>query len=354
MSLTRDLLRVVPSLFLAGAVVLAFPPGASAQSQEDETDAHGYDKIRIEQEDKLLVPAEKVDEVWAFLQDRFVRDVDFIRSLDPGFTSSWSEELFHDTYFDTPTLQLHAKRSGVRHRTRVNLSNPADRKSGRQLMQIKRNDISDNRLERGEIKFDIEHLAHPNSQEDRHPMLGLVKGEHRDLFKKRLAEMGLDPQTMKPILTVRDVRRRVYILSEGKPFMSVSFDMASSGIWWAETQFCEIEPELNEIGFTEAKPEKRAYMETVLHRVVGEILTRFPEIKRDLNPKYNKAFDRLEAQIPFLRTVVKLGMQARGGMYNLGLILALGLCGAAWVAWMAVKGLRSRSSRVAPVAVPSA
>ena len=136
--------------------------------------------------------------------------------------------------------------------------------------------------------------------------------------------------------------------------MSVSFDMASSGIWWAETQFCEIEPELNEIGFTEAKPEKRAYMETVLHRVVGEILTRFPEIKRDLNPKYNKAFDRLEAQIPFLRTVVKLGMQARGGMYNLGLILALGLCGAAWVAWMAVKGLRSRSSRVAPVAVPSA
>ncbi|MCI0587267.1 MAG: hypothetical protein L0323_10550 [Planctomycetes bacterium] len=295
-----------------------------------------------------------MDSVWAFLQDRLVRDVDYLHPLDPSFTSTWSEELFHDTHFDTPTLQLHAMRSGVRHRSRVNLTNPADRKSGRELMQIKRNDISANQLERGEIKFEIERQAHPNSAEDRHPMLGLVKGEHRDLFKKRLAEIGLDPQAMKPILTVRDVRRRVYILSDGKPFMSVSFDTASSGIWWAKTESCEIEPELNEIGFTEAKPEKRAYMETVLHQVVGEILTRFPEIKSDLSPKYNKAFDRLEAQIPFLRSVVRLGMQARGGMVNLALILALGLCAAAWVAWMEVKGLRSRSSRVAPVAVPSA
>ncbi|MGH7151921.1 MAG: hypothetical protein ACREIU_14540, partial [Planctomycetota bacterium] len=77
-------------------------------------------------------------------------------------------------------------------------------------------------------------------------------------------------------------------------------------------------------------------------------------IQRDLKPKYNKAFDRLEAQLPFLRTLVKLGMQARGGMYNLGVILALGLCGAVWLAWMASKRLRSRAPRVGPVAVPSA
>ncbi|MGH7151458.1 MAG: CYTH domain-containing protein, partial [Planctomycetota bacterium] len=279
--------RVLPALTLALAGGLALPVGAFAQSQEDETDAHGYDKLRIEQEDKLLVPAGKVDEVWAFLEERLVRDVDFLRQLDPTFTSTWSEELFHDTYFDTPTLQLHAMRSGVRHRSRVNLSNPADRKSGRQLMQIKRNDISANRLERGEIKFEIEPPQHPNSEEDRHPMLGRVKPEHREPFKQRLAEMGLDPQRMKPILTVRDVRRRVYILRDGKPFMSVSFDQASSDIWWARTAFCEIEPELNEIGFTEADEETRAYMETVLAKVVADIRARFPSITQDLTPKYN-------------------------------------------------------------------
>jgi len=159
---------------------------------------------------------------------------------------------------------------------------------------------------------------------------------------------------MRPILTVHDTRRRVYILQDGQPFMSISFDQVTCGIWWAQTAFCEIEPELNEIGFTEASPQKRAYMETLLHRVVGEIETRFPEIKRDLTPKYNKAFDRLQAQIPFLRTVVKLGMQARSGMYNLGVILLLGLCAAAWLGWMAWKGLRSRAPRVGPLAVPSA
>jgi len=284
------------SILLSGAL----PSTVLAQSQEDETDAHGYDKVRIEQEDKLLVPPDMIDEVWTYLRGHLVDDKAFVGSLDPKFSSSWSEEMFTDTYYDTPAMELYAKRHGVRHRRRVSLSNPEDVKSGRELMQIKLNDISSNDLERAEIKYDIEYSRHPNSNLDRHPMLGIVKPEHREPFQARLRELGLDPLSMREVLTVKDLRRRVYILREGKSFMSVSFDQVKSGVWWASTSFCEIEPELNEIGFTEASAEERKYMESVLAKIVADIETKFPRIERDLQPKYGKAFDGIEASgLPF-------------------------------------------------------
>jgi hypothetical protein len=180
------------------------------------------------------------------------------------------------------------------------------------LGQIKLNDISSNDLERGEIKYDIERLPTSNTAEDRHPMIGRVKPEHRKAFVQKLTEIGLDPQSMRPILTVTDIRRRVYVLKDGKAFMSISHDQASADLWWGHAEFCELEPELNEIGFTEADAETRAYMETILHRVLQDLLTKFPDVKQDLTPKYNKSFDRLEADIPFLRTLVYWGLQDDG------------------------------------------
>jgi hypothetical protein len=326
--------RRSPSLLLATALAATAP--AAPQSQEDEMDAHGYDKVRIEQEDKLLVPLELREEVWAYLKQRLVDDAEFVKSLDPAFSASWSEELFHDTYYDTPSMQLYALKSGVRHRTRENLTDPDDVKSGRELMQIKLNDVSENELERAEIKYDIEHPREKNSALDAHPMLGIVKPSHRGPFEKRLTELGLDARSMKPILTVRDLRRRVYWKKEGNPFMSISFDQADARVWWSKAEFCEIEPELNEIGFTEADEETRTYMETVLARVVADIRGRFPAITRDLNPKYNKAFDRIEqGGLPFFRTLVRFGLQSRQGMYVF-------LCGAALLAFVVYQVIAKR------------
>lgn len=300
-------------LILCASFGLALP--AAAQSQEDEMDASGYDKVRIEQEDKLLVPLEIREEVWNYLVQRLVDDTEFVHGVDPAFTASWSEELFHDTYYDTPSMQLYAMQSGVRHRTRENLSNPEDEKSGRELMQIKLNDISDNDLERAEVKYDIEYPREKSSADDAHPLLGIVKPSHRGPFEKRLTDLGLDVRSMKPVLTVRDVRRRIYWKKNGNAFMSISFDHAGARVWWSSAEFCEIEPELNEIGFTEADEATRAYMETVLAKVVADIRGRFPAITQDLTPKYNKAFDRLEQRLPFFRTLVRFGLQSNQGMY---------------------------------------
>jgi hypothetical protein len=343
---------IILCLFSSAAALCALGGPSHAQSQEDETDAHGYDKVRIEQEDKLLVPREIRAEVWEFLKSRMVEDREFIRGIDPTFTASWSEELFHDTYYDTPSMQLYAMKSGVRYRRRENLSNPEDVKSGRELMQIKLNDTSENALERAEIKFEIEHPREKRSAMDAHPLFGIVKPSHRGPFEKRLQELGLDARSMKPILTVRDVRRRIYWKKDDKPFMSISFDQADSRIWWASTEFCEIEPELNEIGFTEADEETRATMETVLAKVVSEIRTRFPSIQQDLSPKYNKSFDRLEKQIPFLRPLVRVGLQASHGMYVFFALVALLLFAIYKLIASRMRALRPARANMSPGRAP--
>ncbi len=287
------------------------------RADEEDFSAAGYNRLRVEQETKLLVPSDRAEEVWKFLHGRYVMDSAALKELDPLFASYGTEEQFTDTYFDTPDLKLLAMESGVRHRRRINLTNPDDRKSGRELMQIKLNDISRNVLERGEIKFEIKRPANKQSPEDNHPMLGMVKSSQREGFKQRLKEIGLEPFSMKPVLTVHDLRKRIYVTRDKKPFLSVSFDTASSGIWWATTTFVEIEPELNEIVFTEADPETKQYMETILHKITQEIQQRFPFIKSNLTPKYNKSFYNLEAQLPFLRFLV------RWNLHPLQTVLAL-------------------------------
>jgi hypothetical protein len=329
-------LRSLPSALALIPFLAALP----AAAEEEDMSAAGFDNMRIEQEEKLFVPMEIADEVLAFLKARYVDDKAHLAELDPAFTSSYADEDFTDVYYDTPSLQLLATQSGVRHRTRVNLTNPEDRKSGRELMQIKVNQISSNALERGEIKFAIEHLRRPVTPEDTHPMLGIVKKEHRDLFKKRLVDLGLDPQSMRVVLTVRDLRTRVYVMRDGQPFMSVSFDQVRSNLLWAETRFVEIEPELNEIAFTDADPETRRYMESVLARIVAEIRAEFPQIQSNLTPKYCKAFFGLEAQIPMLRRLVATNLHHAESLASLVLVAVATLGFAGFLAWRGIAAAR--------------
>jgi hypothetical protein len=325
---------LIPGLFTAPA----------ARAEEDDVSASGFDNMRIEQEEKLLVPMEIADEVLAFLKRRYVEDTARLAELDPRFGASFQEEDFTDVYFDTPSLQLLALESGVRHRTRVNLTNPEHRKSGRELMQLKYNNISSNALERGEVKFAIERKRRPGNPEDAHPMLGIVQDSHRAPFKKRLVEWGLDPQAMRPILTVRDLRTRVYITKEGQPFLSISFDQARSQLLWAETHFVEIEPELNEIAFTDADPEARRYMESILTAIVNDIRATYPQIQSNLHPKYNKSFSALEAQIPFLRTLVRAHLHETESFASLVLLVIGGAGLGIYMTWESVSRRQQRSA----------
>jgi hypothetical protein len=169
-------------------------------------------------------------------------------------------------------------------------------------------------LERGEIKFEIEYPNSIKHPEDAHPMLGIVKRSHREDLKQRLTSVGLDPYAMRPILTISDIRRRVYVRRNNEPFLSVSFDNASCSVLWANWRFYEIEPELNEVPFTEADEATRKYMEKINHEVIDTLMMTFPYLKRDLTPKYCKAFHTIESQIPGYRFLIKANLDDADGM----------------------------------------
>lgn len=261
---------------------------------------------RIEQEDKLYVPADKIDEVWTWLYDNYVKNTETLKALDPLFTSYSDQENFSDTYFDTPDLQLLGKKFGIRHRWRSNLTNPEDAKSGRELVQIKVSAITDNPLDRGEFKYEVRSQINYKMPEDNHPLFSLLKYADREDFKKRVESLGIaNPYDLKPILVVNDWRRRIYFNKSDKPFFSFSLDSVSSQMFGVQVSFVEIEDELNEVTYTEADAATRYYMQSIRIKTRNEIMAKFPYIKEDLTPKYNKSFDRLENKIPFIRFWIK-------------------------------------------------
>lgn len=326
-------------------MVLAHPGLVLGQQEEVKPlGAHGYDNLRIEQEDRLSAPVEKAEEIWWFMHQYFVEDQSWIKQLDPEFAATYSAEDFTDTYFDTPSLQALAGSHGIRYRRRLNLTNPNDRKSGRELLQIKISGVSGSALQRGEVKFEIDHRSNMKTQEARHPMIGLVRPAHREGLRTRLADLGMDAESMRPILTIQDRRTRVYILKDGKPFMSISHDKARSELLWAKFEMVEIEPELNEIAYTEAGPETRAYMEKIGAAISARIKEEFPYLVQDLSPKYNRAFAAFESQIPFLRLLVRTNMIKQDHLFAALFALVFVIGGAVHYARKALAGRHGRIS----------
>ncbi len=302
---------IVSALIVAGIASIAafwvtgYPKNTSAAMTPFSSN---FSDLRIENEAKLVVPADQLEQVWAYLLKRLVTDKTYIHSLDPAFDSYWYDELFTDVYFDTPDLVMLDHRSSIRHRSRVNLTDPEQEKSGRELVQIKLNDINQNDQSRGELKFDVSLDLKPNEADDLHPVLGLLKKADRPEFKDVMAKLKVDPYQLRKILILKQRRRSIYITRNGEAFMSIRLDEVTSSMLWANYINYEIEPELNEIPYTAANEKERAYMEGVKVQIMKDIERQFPDIQLNLTPKYNKAFNFFEANIPRLRLLIQSGL----------------------------------------------
>lgn len=296
-------------IILISASILILLNGSNfvlAQDQSNEFNPGDTGVKRIEEEDKITVPLDKIDEVWKFLNDHYIKDASSIKAISPKISASTANEDFTDTYFDTPKLELLAQKDGVRHRRRYNLTNPEDRKSGRELVQIKTSGISANALQRAEVKFDVKYPTKISSREDSHPVIGLIDPGQRQEFKDQVTALGINPESLKPILTLYDQRQRIYWSFDGKPFISFSLNHVASNLFWAKAEFAEIEPELNEVTFTEASVEDRKYMEEVNAKIINELKSELPYLKSDLTPKYNKTFNQFASKIPFLKSFIRV------------------------------------------------
>jgi len=283
-------------------------PGSGAQPTPTQTSqpvSISGTPVRIENEAKLVVPSQILEEVWQYMLERLVNDKSFIQSLDPSLDSYWYDELFTDVYYDTPDLAMLGRQSSVRYRTRQNLTDPTQIKSGRELLQIKLSDIDSNTFNRGEIKYNIQIKWKKSDPDSLHPVLGLINPSDRRNFKQVMAQLNIDPYLLKRILVLNQRRRSIYITHNGNAFISLRLDEVTSQMLWAKYSHDEIEPELNEIPYTAANQKTREYMQSIVDKIRDDIMQKFPEVKLDLTPKYNKAFNYFESQIPYLRYLIK-------------------------------------------------
>lgn len=326
----KPILQKIVFCLLVLGIIFLFSPVKAVLGQSSEFNAGGYNVQRIEQEDKLTVPEDKISEVWDFLYDHYVKDPSTIKKLDPDLASFASDEDFADVYFDTPQLELLQKQNSVRHRKRINLTNASDVKNNRELVQIKVSGISDNKLERGEYKFELGSVQGIGKFEDKLPLFETIKPGQGEGFEERLVDLGIDTKDLRPIFTLEDKRKRIYFNFKDKPYISLSLDHATARIWWAKADFVEIEPEINEITFTEGDAATRQYLEELNTTIIKELKEELPYLKSDLTPKYNKAFNELEKQTPYLRLLIKTNLHLRDPLtlaVETGLVLLLVILG---------------------------
>ncbi len=265
-----------------------------AQDARQSTAAHGADVVRIENEAKLLVPEAQVESVWTYLQQRY-QDCQWLDRDGSRIRAAFGDETFVDVYFDTPDLRVLRDHNGVRVRSRVVLDGAAIEKDGRELLQLKldRNDGSG--MARSEIKFEIRRSTGGTSDDGSHVLLGMVRRSHREAAKARLREAGYDPYALQRVLTITQSRRRVYLSDASGPLLTTTLDVCTSTEFATAIRWTEVEIELNEIRYTEAGPAQRAWMERVQADVQADLCARFPDVRQDQTPKYEKAFAMLEA-----------------------------------------------------------
>jgi hypothetical protein len=292
--------------FVASAVVcLAATAGRAQEDPCGEFTAHGDNIVRIEDEAKLRVPEDQVEQVWNWLVEHY-RDCSWLDRDGRHFTTTLGDEHFADTYFDEPGLRMLDTNSGVRHRRRVVVSGSATRKDGRALLQIKLNRDDPTGLARTEIKYKVDPPEQARTQDDLSPMIGLVARDERPALKQRFADLGIDPYAMRPVLTVGQVRRRVYVADAGGAFATLTLDQCTVNDYGTDLHWTEIELELNEIRYTEVGEAERKWMKGVQQSIQDDLLAKWPGIVQDQTPKYTKAFVALEAAtwLP-MRTMIR-------------------------------------------------
>jgi len=248
------------------------------------------DGVRIESEYKLTVPNDRRGEVWSYLEKRYENGEDlFLKDFDPSFRTEMSRELFVDVYFDTPALDLLERASGVRRRDRSFPDDPSHKKHGRSLVQIKLDRPADSALNRSEIKFKVRKDLEVGEGNEGGPGSLIRKPSEREEFEARIRELGLDPESLREILTIRQTRRRAYISNSEGPFATITFDEVTAEAGGRKVDFTEVELELNEIRYTDADGTTRSTMEKVNDLLRRDLQDAFEFIEVDQTPKYNKA-----------------------------------------------------------------
>jgi len=266
---------------------------------DDELSAEGYNTIRIENEFKLFVPLDKIDEIWTYLTMRYLNlEQFFLKQYDVNFRTEFSTEYFTDTYYDNSTRDMLKNENGLRRRLRIMPESPEHKKNGRILIQLKLKRNKDLVTNRSEIKFPVDKKYRGNVSKNISLWTLIKSDKYRKEFVERLKDLKIDYRTVRPMFDLHQERKRIYVYLGDDPFATITLDTITVQKWWKTVRFSEIEMELNEIKYSNADIVKRSNMQKVNNIIKNDLTDKFPYIKQDQLPKYNKAYNILEKEIP--------------------------------------------------------
>ncbi len=268
----------------------------------------GTEAARIDSQITLTIPEGKAPEVYAFLRRVYAESDERLRQQFPGLPLTGADEvdvsLFTDRYFDTAELSLYGTGNTVRHRNRINTTNPEDRKSGRHLVQIKvtppgRFDL------RTELKFDVQPSKKYRDEDDAHPLIQLVERVQRSDLKAALRRIGIEPLRLRPVLTIEQQRSRVYLYWGRENFLSFSVDQFAARSLWAVGRSSSVDIGLVENVYTEADSAKRRAMWAIRDQIVADLRSQFPDLEVNSTEKYTIMMAQIEEKLPWIRFLLR-------------------------------------------------
>jgi hypothetical protein len=271
------------------------------QDTHSSAKSHGTEGARVDAQITLNIPVEHAQEVYHYLRATYADSDAFVKKNFPGMALKGQTRVdiskFMDEYYDTPNFDFYKNNSSIRHRKRESTTDETDRKSGRELVQIKY--TPPGRFEhRTEVKFNVEPSAEPG-------VAGLVQEDQREDFKRAIAKIGFDAATLKHVLTNHQTRSRVYVDWDGKGFISMSTDEYVAGFLWAEARLASVDIGLQENDFTEADDAKRQKMWETRDVMIKDLLRQFPYLTQNSDEKYSLLVSKL-AEDPWYKLFGKL------------------------------------------------
>ncbi len=309
----RTILAAVIGVSLLPRLLLAqtTPAADASLFNQDSHDSTGFgiDAARVDSQITLKIPDGKAPEVYRYLVTTYVENDEFLKKAFPKLDIEGQKRTdisnFVDEYFDTPDLALYAGQNSVRHRSRTNTTDPTDRKSGRELVQLKvtppgRFDL------RTELKFDVEENPKLETVDDRHPLIKLVNDKQRADFKDALTTVGINPYSLRRVITNKQVRSRVYINLDKKNILSFSVDEYGARVLFAKAGASSVDVGLVENAYTEADATTRQEMQDIRNVMLKDLKEKFPELSQNEDEKYAILINQLTKKVPLFRLLVKL------------------------------------------------
>src|SRR5262245_49214821 len=281
-----------------------------APNQEQHTSrGYGADSVRVDSQITFRIPDGQAGAVYEYLKGKYVGQTGILKDQFPDINlngkSGEDVSIFTDEYFDTPALDLFKTLNSTRHRSRINTTNPEDRKSGRELVQMKITPPGQF-THRSEYKFKVKRSDKRKTPDDFHPLISLVEKDLREDFKKVFREAGIDPYSLKHIFTIRQTRSRGYYNWDATNIMSFSVDEGCAGVLWTEGCFSSVDFGLVEIAYTEADEAKRQKMWAIRDAIVEDLLRQFPGLTQTTNSKYGIVLTQLMEQNPIIPALFRV------------------------------------------------